>query len=390
MITSDADVIAFSCPFSSDENKLTEAFGIASSSFSREKLAFHGTSTVELIEIAQELYQMQNKAECKAYHVGKELRDLLSPLINTNSKPHLYNRFLPSPSHPRLTKTEERRDHKDDNSMAETKRAEDSGHNGTAARQLTTVTLTPEQFDTLYLQPRSGAGKRNLLVNNLGNPTPLGITAFLLALFPLSLDLLQLRGATSGSSITLLGALYGVAGIGLYLACIMEWIIGNTFPSVVFGLLGGLWISYAILLQPSFGIAASFATTDEATSSATAAAAGSATSAYNDGVGFYFLIWGIFCLVLFLASLRTNVAFAAFFFFLIIMFELLAAAYFAIGEGEVSKALKELKAAGAFGFVVSIVGVWIDVSLLFASVGCPFTVPLIDLSGVGRSNDSPA
>ncbi|KAL5513509.1 hypothetical protein ACEPAH_3908 [Sanghuangporus vaninii] len=338
MITSDADAIAFSCPFSSDENKLTEAFGLASSSSSREKLAFHGILTVELIEIAQSAEQ------------GRA----------------------------------------DDNSMAETKRAEDSSHNGTTARQLTTITLTPEQFDTLYLQPRSGAGKRNLLVNNLGNPTALGITSFLLALFPLSLDLLQLRGATSGSSITLLGALYGIGGIGLYLACIMEWIIGNTFPSVVFGLLGGLWISYAILLQPSFGIAASFATTDQATSSATAAAAGSATSAYNDGVGFYFLIWGIFCLVLFLASLRTNVAFAAFFFCLIFMFELLAAGYFAIGEGEVSKALKELKAAGAFGFVVSIVGIWIDVSLLFASVGCPFSVPLIDLSGVGSSNDSPA
>ncbi|KAL5492940.1 hypothetical protein ACEPAI_4388 [Sanghuangporus weigelae] len=274
--------------------------------------------------------------------------------------------------------------------MAETKHAEDSGYNGTAARQLTTVTLTSEQFQTLYLQPHSSAGKRNLLVNNLGNPTPLGITAFLLALFPLSLDLLQLRGTTSGSSITLLGALYGVAGIGLYLACIMEWIIGNTFPSVVFGLFGGLWISYAILLQPSFGIAASFATPDQATSSATAAAAGSATSAYNDGVGFYFLIWGILCVVLFLASLRTNVAFAAIFFLLIIIFELLAAAYFAIGEGEVPKALKEMKAAGALSLVVSILGVWIDVSLLFASVGCPFSISLIDLSGRGSSDGSPA
>ncbi|KAL5513529.1 hypothetical protein ACEPAH_3928 [Sanghuangporus vaninii] len=352
-----ADAIAFSCPFSSDEN----------SSSSREKLAFHGTLTVELIEIAQVRYQVRKKAERKAYQP-----------------------FLLSPSQPRFTKPEERRDRKDENSMAETKHAEDSGYNGTAARQLTTVTLTPEQFETLYLQPRSGAGKKNLLVNNLGNPTPLGITAFLIALFPLSLDLLQLRGTTSGSSITLLGAFYGVGGIGLYLACIMEWIIGNTFPSVVFGLFGGLWVSYAILLQPSFGIAASFATTDQATSSATAAAAGSATPAYNDGVGFYFLVWGIICFVLFLASLRTNVAFAAIFFFLIITCELLAAAYFAIGEGEVSKAQKELKAAGAFGFVVSILGIWIDVSLLFASVGCPFSVSLIDLSGVGRSNDSPA
>ncbi|KAL5530924.1 hypothetical protein ACEPAG_3800 [Sanghuangporus baumii] len=273
--------------------------------------------------------------------------------------------------------------------MAETKHADDSGYDGTAARQLTTVTLTPEQFESLYLQPRSSAGKRNVLVNNLGNPTPLGVTAFLLALFPLSLDLLQLRGATTGSTITLLGALYGIAGIGLYLACIMEWIIGNTFPSVAFGLFGGLWISYAILLQPSFDVAASFATPDQATSSATAAAAGSATPAYNDGIGFYFVVWGIVSLVFFLASLRTNVAFAAIFFLLIIIFELLAAAYFAIGEGQVPKALKEMKAAGAFCLVASIVGIWLDASLLFASVGCPFYISVIDLSGIGSSKGSP-
>lgn len=69
--------------------------------------------------------------------------------------------------------------------------------------------------------------------------------------------------------------------------------------------LGGFWISYAILIQPSFGVAASFATAEQASSPITAIAAGSATKAYNDGVGFYFMVWGILCVVLFLASLRT-------------------------------------------------------------------------------------
>ena len=35
-----------------------------------------------------------------------------------------------------------------------------------------------------------------------------------------------------------LKAFYGCAGIGLYLASIMEWILGNTFPAVVFGTFG--------------------------------------------------------------------------------------------------------------------------------------------------------
>ena len=47
-----------------------------------------------------------------------------------------------------------------------------SEHNA-LPRQLTTVTLTAEQFESLYLQPRSSAGAKNTLVGNLGNPTPL-------------------------------------------------------------------------------------------------------------------------------------------------------------------------------------------------------------------------
>lgn len=71
------------------------------------------------------------------------------------------------------------------------------------------------------------------------------------------MDLLNFQGATSASSVAMLGvsllrllvlrviltrrflqAFYGCAGIGLYIACIMEWLIGNTFPCVVFGTFG--------------------------------------------------------------------------------------------------------------------------------------------------------
>lgn len=40
-------------------------------------------------------------------------------------------------------------------------------------RHLTTITLTPEQFEALYLQPRASAGQANRLIGKVGNPTPL-------------------------------------------------------------------------------------------------------------------------------------------------------------------------------------------------------------------------
>ena len=48
---------------------------------------------------------------------------------------------------------------------------EDVEHNAGITRTLTTVTLTAEQFESLYLQPR--LANRNSLVGRVGNAAPL-------------------------------------------------------------------------------------------------------------------------------------------------------------------------------------------------------------------------
>ena len=68
---------------------------------------------------------------------------------------------------------------------------------------------------------------------------------------------------------------------------------------------GGFWITYGIIIQPTNALAASFAPASDITNSVTAAAAGSATRAYNSGLGSYFLVWGILCTIYFIAALRT-------------------------------------------------------------------------------------
>jgi len=220
-----------------------------------------------------------------------------------------------------------------------------------------------------------------MLAKTFGNPTPLGVSSFLLAHMPLSMDLLNFQGATAASSTAMLGAFYACAGIGLYLACIMEWIVGNTFPSVVFGTFGGFWISYGVIVQPTFDLAASFAPAADASNGITAAAAGAATKGYNTGLGMYFVVWGMMCAVFFVASLRTNVPFALIFFTLVFAFEFIAAAYFHTAQGNISAATMEFKIAGGFAFITALAGFWINISLLLASVGYPFSLPVFDLSG---------
>lgn len=248
---------------------------------------------------------------------------------------------------------------------------------------MTTVTLTPEQFEALYLQPKM-AGQSNL-VRRVANAAPLAVSSFLLAHLPLSMDLMGFQAADGNSGLATLGAFWACASVGLYLSAIFEWSVGNTFPMVVFGSFGGFWASYAILIQPTFRVAASFApanVTDNTFGGVIATAAGASTREYNSGVGLYFVIWTLLCALYTVASLRTNVAFVLVFFPLTFAFGLIAAAHFHTGVGELTRAANEFKAAGGFAFVTGLAGFWIDISLILKAVDFPFEVPVFDLSGL--------
>lgn len=75
----------------------------------------------------------------------------------------------------------------------------------------------------------------------------------------------------------------------------------------VFRFVGGFWTAYGIIVQPTLAIAASFAPADDASNGITAAAAGALDPQYNAGLGMYFLVWGMLCVVYFIAALRTYV-----------------------------------------------------------------------------------
>ncbi|KAM0745721.1 hypothetical protein T439DRAFT_330454 [Meredithblackwellia eburnea MCA 4105] len=232
------------------------------------------------------------------------------------------------------------------------------------ARQIS-VQLTPEQFERLYLQPGGQAAKGDL-AKRFGNPTPLGVASFLLCLTPFSCLLMNWGGSTTTSAIVQSGAYYFIGGIGLYVSGIMEWVLGNTFPSTVFCTFGGFWLTFGYIQQPL--------------QSLTTATDGATGPEYNMGLAIYLLWWAIITFVYLIASLRTNMVFVLLFIFLEITFDLLIAAFWNIAHAKVANLTNILHAAGAFAFLTAAMGWYLLIVLVFGSTGIPFALPVGDLS----------
>ena len=118
------------------------------------------------------------------------------------------------------------------------------------------VTLTPELFEKIYLNPQQEV--KGDLRSTFGNPTPLALLGFLLSLSPLSCELMGWRGA-GGDGIATVGAYYFIGGFLMSLGGILEFFLGNTFSFVVFCSFGGFWFTLGATLTPAFGAYAEYA-----------------------------------------------------------------------------------------------------------------------------------
>lgn len=98
-------------------------------------------------------------------------------------------------------------------------------------RSANNITLSPELFEKIYLNPQHAV--KGDLQSKFGNPTPLALLGFLLSLSPLSCELMGWRGA-GGDGIATIGAYYFIGGFLMSLGGILEFFLGNTFSFVVF------------------------------------------------------------------------------------------------------------------------------------------------------------
>ncbi len=136
------------------------------------------------------------------------------------------------------------------------------------------------------------------------NPAPLGLAGF-----GMTTVLLNLHNAgffALGSMILAMGIFYG--GIGQIIAGILEFRNGNTFGTTAFTSFGLFWLSLvALIMIPALNLG------EAATPTAMSA---------------YLFLWGLFTLLMFFGTLRTNRALQFVFASLALLFFLLAAANF--------------------------------------------------------------
>jgi succinate-acetate transporter protein len=157
------------------------------------------------------------------------------------------------------------------------------------------------------------------------NPAPLGLAAFALTTFVLSMFNSGLVSA--GGEPVVFGLALAYGGLAQLLAGMWEFRTGNTFGATAFTSYGAFWLSFWALVQ--------FYEKDLAKADA------------GHAVGLYLIAWGIFTAYMFVASLRTSAAVA-------VVFILLAVTFIVLGIGNAGGNESIVKLGGWIGIATAI------------------------------------
>jgi succinate-acetate transporter protein len=137
----------------------------------------------------------------------------------------------------------------------------------------------------------------------IADPGPLGLSAFALTTFLLSL--VNAKVIPAGAEPVVFGLALAYGGIGQFAAGMWEFRKGNTFGATAFASFGAFWVSFWALVT--------FFAKD------LGPAAGSA-------VGWYLVAWGIFTTLMLVASMRTTAG-------VFVVFLLLSITFYLLGFG---------------------------------------------------------
>jgi len=184
----------------------------------------------------------------------------------------------------------------------------------------------------------------------IADPGPLGLAAFAMTTFVLSMFNADLV-SRSGESVTL-GLALAYGGIAQVLAGMWEFRTGNTFGAVAFTSYGAFWISF-------------WAFDQFYASSIPAADIGHA-------VGLYLIAWGIFTTYMFIASLRTTAAIS-------LVFVLLAVTFFLLGIGQANASDTLVKAGGWFGLATAVAAWYASFAAVTNSTFGRVVLPVVPL-----------
>jgi len=171
----------------------------------------------------------------------------------------------------------------------------------------------------------------------IANPAPLGLSAFALTTFVLSLLNLGTMGITEPNIVV--GAAFAYGGLVQLLAGMWEMAIGNTFGATALSSYGGFWIGTAIILTPGGFEIAEKLTVD------------GSSAPFLTSFGFYLMGWFIFTFLLLILTLKSTVAFFTLFFTLDLAFLMLGIGYLQNDGSAPNTAC--IRAGGAFGILAA-------------------------------------
>jgi len=168
------------------------------------------------------------------------------------------------------------------------------------------------------------------------NPAPLGLSAFALTTFVLSLINMSTRNIAEPSIVV--AAAFGYGGLVQLCAGMWEMAVGNTFGATALSSYGGFWISFAIILTPGgFNIVTELG--------------GGTSDDFLNSFGLFLMGWFIFTTILLFCTLRSTLMFFLLFFWLDLAFLLLGIGYLQHEGGHPKKTL--IQAGGLFGLLAA-------------------------------------
>jgi uncharacterized protein len=180
------------------------------------------------------------------------------------------------------------------------------------------------RFDRDPTRGLAAADRVTFVPSPIADPGPLGLAAFALTTFVLSMFNADLVG--KGGEPIVFGLAFAYGGLAQVLAGMWEFRTGNTFGAVAFTSFGAFWLSFWAFEQFY-------------ADSVPKADAGHA-------VGLYLIAWGIFTTYMFVASLRTTAAIS-------LVFILLAVTFVLLGIGEAGAHTNIVKWGGYVGLATA-------------------------------------
>ncbi len=198
----------------------------------------------------------------------------------------------------------------------------------------------------------------------VANPAPLGLSAFALTTFVLSSSNAGfLFSKAEGATLIVIGLAIFYGGIVQLIAGVQEFRAGNTFGATAFCSYAGFWLALGFILLPLF--TSSAGKTGQNLVELVGGTDGAA------GVGVFLLGWTIFTGMMFLGTLRSNIALMAVFFFLFLTFLALTIGW--LGGGSTHTTFVPI--GGWLGIITALLAWYTALAGVLAAGRAMFTLP---------------